>query len=133
MDHQADTARGARDFTGSVFRSLRSVGYHVSLGATDVFLLDTPNVMKLLHNKLQGVYDFDLYSPKHAPFAGVLCCPFHWFRLYIKRRRYCQLPFSGRRMQRFLQFRLASDRLPVATHRLASDRLPDATHRLAGG
>ena len=34
-------------------------------------------------------------------------------------RRYCQLPVSRRRMQRFLRFRLGCHGLPIATGRLA--------------
>ena len=131
LDNQADAARGARNFCGSVFQSLRSVGYHVSPSANDVFLLDAPSVMRLLHDSLQGVHDFDLYSPRSAPSAGVLGCTYHhWFRPYSKRRRYCQLPVSGRRMQRFLQFRLASHGLPVATHRIASGQRVNRADRI---
>ncbi|DBA87967.1 TPA: hypothetical protein ACH3X1_004952 [Trebouxia sp. C0004] len=38
------------------------------------------------------------------------------------RRRYCQLPVSGRRMQRFLQFRLGSHQLPIILGRFAGDQ-----------
>ena len=120
LDNQADAARGARNFCGSVFHSLRSIGYHVSPSVTDVLILDAPSIIQLLHGSLQGVHDFDLYSPRSAPSAGVLSCTYHhWFRPYSKRRRYCHLPVSARRMQRFLQFRLASHKLPIAIHRLA--------------
>ena len=46
--------------------------------------------------------------------------PEQWFKPYSLHRRYCQLPFSGRRMQRFLQFRLGCHGLPIATGRLAA-------------
>ena len=42
-----------------------------------------------------------------------------WFKPYSPRRRYCQLPVSGRRIQRFLQFRLGCHGLPIASGRLA--------------
>ena len=92
----------------------------MSPSVTDVLILDAPSIIQLLHGSLQGVHDFGLYSPRSAPSAGVLSCTYHhWFRPYSKRRRYCHLPVSARRMQRFLQFRLASHKLPVAIHRLA--------------
>ena len=51
-----------------------------------------------------------------APSAGIVTCTYHqWFLPFSKRRRYCQLPVSARRMQRFLQFRLGSHSLPIAT------------------
>ncbi len=79
---------------------------------------DVPMVVKLLQQHLQGTNDFDLYCPRAAPSLGVVSCTYHhWFRSYSQRRRYCQLPVSGRRMQRFLHFRLASHSLPIVTGR----------------
>ena len=40
-------------------------------------------------------------------------------RPFSQCRRYCQLPVSGRRMQRFLQFRLGSHQLPIVLGRFA--------------
>ena len=61
-----------------------------------------------------------LYCPRAAPTQGVVSCTYEqWFEPYSPRRRYCQLPVSGRRMQRFLQFRLGCHGLPIATGRLA--------------
>ena len=113
------------------FTTLRSIGYHVSPSASDVSILDAPSIMQLLHDSLQDVHGFDLYWPRSAPSTGVLSCTYyHWFRPYSKRRRYCQLPVSGRRMQRFLQFRLASHKLPVAIHRLAGGQHVDRADRI---
>ena len=49
------------------------------------------------------------------------CCMYipPWFRPFSQHRRYCQLPVSGRRMQRFLQFRLGSHQLPIVLGRFA--------------
>ncbi len=80
-----------------------------------------------LHTNLQGVNDFDLYCPPAAPSVGVVSCTYHhWFRPYSKLRRYCQLPVSGRRMQRFLQFGLSSHSLPIATGRFAGQHVAKA-------
>ncbi len=47
---------------------------------------------------------YALRCPRAAPTVGVVACTYHhWFRPFSQRRRYCQLPVSGRRMQRFLQ------------------------------
>ena len=48
-----------------------------------------------------------LYCSRAAPSAEVVSGTYnYWFRPYSKRRRYCQLPLSGTRMQRFLPFKL---------------------------
>ena len=61
-----------------------------------------------------------LHCPRTAPSAGVVACTYHhWFWPYSQRKRYCQLPVSGRRMQRFLQFRLGSHQLPIVTGRFS--------------
>ena len=45
-------------------------------------------------------------------------------------RSHCQLPVSGRRMQRFLQFRLGCHGLPIATGRLAGAGHVDRANRI---
>ena len=47
-----------------------------------------------------------------------------------KRRRYCQLPVSGRRMQRFLQFRLGSHNLPIVAGGFSGDQHVARTDRV---
>ena len=90
-------------------------------------VLDMSAIMKLLHAQLQGVNDFHLYSPRAAPSVGVVSCTYHhWFQPYSKHRCYWELPVSGRRMQRFLQFRLSSHSLPIVTGRFASQHVPRA-------
>ena len=56
-------------------------------------------------------------------------CYKQWFKPYSPRRRYCQLPVSGRRMQRFLQFRLDCHGLAIATGRLAGAGHLDRANR----
>ena len=50
--------------------------------------------------------------------------------IYSLRRRYCQLPVSGRRMQRFLQFKLGCPGLPISTGRLAGTGHVDRANRV---
>ena len=58
-----------------------------------------------------------LCSPHSRPLSqGVVLCTYEqWFKPYSPRRRYCQLPVSGRRMQQFLQFRPGCHGLATAT------------------
>ncbi len=92
---------------------------------------DVRVVIALLQQHLQGTHDFDLYCPRVAPSDGVVSCTYHhWFMPYSRRRRYCQLPVSGRRMQRFLQIRLASHGLPIVTGRLSGGLHVDRADRV---
>ena len=119
-NHHDAFQRNVRNFSGSIFEGLAAVGYHMSRDATVASMLDVPTILDLLQQGLQGNGDFDLHCPRAAPSAGVVACTYHhWFQPYSKRRRYCQLPVSGRRMQRFLQFRLGSHQLPIVTGRFS--------------
>ncbi len=100
---------GVHNFCTSIFQSLAAVGHCMPRASDVASAHDVPVVNALLQRHLQGTHDFDRYCPRVAPSVGVVSCTYHhWFMPYSKRRRYCQLPVSGRRMQRFLQFRLAS-------------------------
>ena len=116
LDNQHDAfQRGVNNFCSSIAKGLASVGYEMS---NDPGVASVLHVMELVHTDLQGVNDFALYCPRAAPSIGVISCTYHhWFQPCSKRRRYCQLPVSGRRMQRFLQFRLSSHSLPIVTGR----------------
>jgi len=112
--------RGVNNFSKSISANLATVGYDMSCDAFTVSTIDVSAVTELLQQHLQGDNAFDLYCPRAAPTVGVVSCTYHqWFRPYSKRRRYCQLPVSGRRMQRLLQFRLSSHSLPIVTGRFA--------------
>jgi len=70
--------------------------------------------------KLCGTHDYALHCPRAAPSVGVVACTYHhWFEPFSQQMQYCQLPVSGRRMQRFLQFRLGSHQLPIVLGRFA--------------
>ena len=88
-------------------------------------------IMDALTEHLTSVGSGSVYCPRVAPSQGVVSCTYEqWFRPFSPRRRYCHLPVSGRRMQRFLQFRLGGHAFPIATGRLAgADDMPRA-HRV---
>ena len=121
VTHRVEVAAATGLLVATDFRNLSGVA-----SAHDV-----PVVIALLQRHLQGIHDFDLYCPRVAPSVGVVSCTYHhWFTPYSKRRRCCQLPVSGRRMQRFLQFRLASHSLPIVTGRLSGGQHVDRTDRV---
>ena len=67
-----------------------------------------------------GTHDYALHCPRAAPAVGVVACTYHhWLEPFSQHRRYCQLPVSGRRMQRFLRFKLGPGRLPIDLGRFA--------------
>ena len=70
--------------------------------------------------QLPIIADYALHCPRAAPTVGIVACTYHhWFEPFSRHRRFFQLPVSGRRMQRFLQFRLASHKLPIVVGRFA--------------
>ncbi len=83
-------------------------------------VLEVGTIVQALHQYLGGTHDYALHCPRAAPTVGVVACTYnHCFRPFSRRRRYCQLPVSGRRMQRFLQLRLGSHQLPIVVGHFA--------------
>ena len=69
-----------------------------------LFNLDVDGIVEALTGRLQGTGYGSLYCPRAAPNQGVVSCTYEqWFKPCSPRRRYCQLPVSAKRMQRFLQ------------------------------
>ena len=94
-------------------------------------MLDVDNIVGGLTEQLQGMGSGALYCPRVAPTRGVVSCTYEqWFRPYSLRRRYCYLLVSGRRMRRFLQFRLGCHSLPVAAGRFAGAAHVDRAERV---
>ena len=115
----------------SLAACLRSVGFEMPRVHDVVPVLDMDGVVEPLTGHLQGTGSGSLYCPRAAPTQGVVSCTYQqWFKPYSPRRRYCQLPVSGRRMQRFLQFRLRCHGLPIATGRLAGTGHMDRANRV---
>ena len=111
---------GACNMASSLAACLHSVGFDMPRVCDVVPLLDVDSIVEALTASLQTFGGGALFCPRQAPTQGVVSCTYEqWFRPYSARRRYCQLPVSGRRMQRFLQFRLGCHGLPVAAGRLA--------------
>ena len=103
---------------GSLAACLHSVGYEMRRVHHVVALLDVDGVVEALTACLQTTGSGSLCCPRAAPTQVVVSCTYEqWFKPYSPRRRYCQLLVSGRRMQRFLQFRLGCYGLPIATDR----------------
>ena len=83
-------------------------------------VLEVGTIVEALRQHVGGTHDYALHCPRPAPSVGVVACTYHhWFRPFSQPRRYCRLPVSGRRMQRFLQFRLGSHQLPIVVGRFA--------------
>ena len=121
LDNLTDAFQGGTDnLAHSLAACLRSVGFEMPRVHDVVPLLDVDGVVEALTARLQSTGSGSLYCPRAAPTQGVVSCTYEqWFKPYSPRRRYCQLPVSGRRMRRFLQFRLGCHGLPIATGRLA--------------
>ena len=112
----------------SLATCLHSVGFEMPRVHDVVPLLDGDGVVEALTALLQRTGSGGLLRPRAAPTQGVVSCTYEqWFKPYSPRTKYCQLPVSGRRMQRFLQFRLG---LPIATGRLAGAGHVDRANRV---
>ena len=107
VDNLTDGFQGvACNMSSSLAACLRSVGFEMPRVHDVVPLLDVDGIVEALTGHLQGTGSGSLYCPRAAPTRGVVSCTCEqWFKPYSSRRRFCQLPVSGRRMQRFLQFR----------------------------
>ena len=132
LDNLTDAFQGgACNMASSLAACLHSVGFEMPRVHDVVPLLDVDGVVEALTERLQSTGTGSLYCPRAAPTQGVVSCTYEqWFRPYSPRRRYCQLPVSGRRMQRFLQFRLGCHGLPIATGRLAGAGHVDRANRV---
>ena len=81
-------------------------------------MLDISAVIHALKADLPGLGPSTVSCPQQAPSCGVVRCIYNqWFQRFSARRRYCQLPVSGKNIKRFLQFRLGCLKLPIATGR----------------
>ena len=90
------------------------------LGRGAVPVVEIGTIVEALRQHLGSTHDYALHCPRAAPYIGVVACTYHhWFRPFSQHKRYCQQPVSGRRMQRFLQFRLGSHQLPIVLGRFA--------------
>ena len=115
----------------SLATCLHSVGAEMLRVHDVVPLLDVDGVAEALTALLQRTGSGGQHCARAAPTQGVVSCTYEqWFKPYSPRRRYCQLPVSGRRMQRFLQFRLGCHGLPIATGRLAGAGHVDRANRV---
>lgn len=123
--------RGAKNFASSVATCLQSVGHLMPHDSSVVPVMEVDALVDALRAHLHGTPDYGMYCPRAAPSTGVVSCTYHhWFKPFSKRRRYCQLPVSGRRMQRFLQFRLGSHSLPIVAGRFAGGQHVARTDRV---
>ena len=132
LDNLTDAFQGgARNMASSLASCLQSVGLDMPRVCDVVPLFNVDNVVESLTESFQARGNSALFCPRRAPTQGVVSCTYEqWFRPYSARRRYCQLPVSGKRMQRFLQFRLGCHGLPVAIGRLAGPGHVDRAQRV---
>ncbi|DBA78899.1 TPA: hypothetical protein ACH3X1_008781 [Trebouxia sp. C0004] len=116
---------GACNMASSVAGCLRSVGYDMPRVFDVMPLLDIDCIVEPLTVQLRDMGSAALYCPCAAPTRGVVSCTYEHLR-----RRYCHLPVSGGRMQRFLRFWLGCHSLPIAAGRFAGAAHVPRAHRV---
>ncbi len=94
-DDASSVVNGAENFFGSIATCLQSVREPMPLDRGAVPVLEVDTIVEALRQHLGGAHEYALHCPRAAPSVS-------------QHRQYCQLLVSGRRMQRFLQFRLGS-------------------------
>jgi len=120
LDYAFSVGSGAKKFSGSIATCLQSIGQPMPHDRGVIPILEVGTIVQALRQHIGGTHDYALCCPRAAPTVGVVACTYHhWFRPFSQHRRYCQLPVSGRRMQRFLQFKLGSHQLPIVLGRFA--------------
>jgi len=120
LDDAFSVGNGAKNFSGSIATCLQSIGQPMPHDRGVIPVLEVGTIVQALHQYLGGTHDYALHCPRAAPTVGVVACTYnHCFRPFSRRRRYCQLSVSGRRMQRFLQLRLGSHQLPIVVGHFA--------------
>ena len=119
LDSLYDTFHdGAFNFSSSVAACLHRVGVSMPHDIDRVPVLDVPAVIDALKADLRVPSSVVVCSPRQAPSRGVVQYTYaQWFQPFSARRRYCQLPVSGKNMRRFLQFRLGCSKLPIVVGR----------------
>ena len=105
MDNLADAFQ--RAMASSLAVCLHSVGFEMPRMHDVVF--DVDGVVEALTASLQSTGSDSLHCPQAAPTRGVVSCTYEQCLSLIAHiyRRYCQLPVSRRRMQRFCSLRWA--------------------------
>ena len=132
LDNLTDAFQGgACNMASSLAACLHKVGFEMPRVTDVVPMLDVDGVVDALTERLTCIGPGSVYCPRVASSRGVVSCTYEqWFKRFSTRRRYCVLPVSGRRMQRFLQFRLGCHALPIATSLLASAGHVNRPHRV---
>ena len=89
---------GTCNIANSLAACLHSVGFEMPRVHDVVPLLYVDGVVEALTACLQSTGSGSLYCPHAAPTQSAVSCTYEqWFKPYSPRRRYCQLPVSGRR------------------------------------
>ena len=121
---------GACNMASFLAGCLHSVSYNMLCVCGVIPILDVDDIVGVSTTQLQDMGNGALYCPRVAPTWGVVSCAYEqWFRPHSLCRCYCHLPVSGRRMRRFLQFRLGCHGLPIATGRFAAAAHVDRAQR----
>ena len=93
---------GAFNFSSSVAACLHQVGVSMPHDIHRVPALNVPVVIDALRVDVQGLDAVALCCPRQAPSFDVVRYTYtRWLQPVSTRRRYCQLPISGKRMRPF--------------------------------
>ena len=115
--HAAVTS-SVRNWAWYMFKSIRDLGYDMTIRIDSMDTLDLSRVLQLLHRRSEVVWHALDYCPRTCPSAKARLCTYQaWFaRLPGKSAAaILSLPLSVRCLQRFLRFRMGCHGLPRDT------------------
>ena len=115
---QDASLHSVHNFSWSVSHCLCSVGYHLPTQVQSIPVIDTNTVIAGLEHQASLSWNNLSSNPRTAPTKNAKLCTWHnWFRPFNTSNPYFLLPVSGKRMKRFLRFRLSCHSLPIETGR----------------
>ena len=107
-----------KNFSSSLCLFLRKVGHTLDLQPQRISIVDLSQVLLLLEHQDNLLWSNLSPNPHTAPKLHAKLCTYHnWFRPLSSTNPFSHLPVSGKRMKRFLRFRLSCHSLPIETGR----------------
>ena len=104
---------------------LKSIGVTLPTQTSSIPTIDIAQVVQNLDHQTSLVWDGLSANPRTAPSLNAkLCTYLNWFKLPSASNSYFLFPVSGRRMKRFLRFRLSSHSLPIEAGRRTRPQTP---------
>ena len=113
------------NFSQSVFDNLKSIGITLPTQTNSIPIIDIAQVVQNLDHQNSLVWNGLSANPRTAPSLNAKLCTYqNWFKLPSTANPYFLFPVSGKRMKRFLRFRVSSHSLAIEIGRRTRPQVP---------